>query len=84
MYLIIYFSLKYYRSACYPYDDPDVVEIKKRVAEAELREIRKYNFVVDQLECSLPKNNKNLHTVSLAVERYVRVVAFFNSIFFLN
>ncbi|XP_037932196.1 ATP-binding cassette sub-family A member 5-like [Teleopsis dalmanni] len=62
-------DLKVYQSACHPYDDAEVVKLKKTVANLDLRDIMHYRMVADQLESKLTTEVHVLNTISFAADR---------------
>lgn len=60
---------KHLGTVCYPSDDKDVVKEKVRIANLSIRECKKYQVLIDQVEHRIPRHGKLLNTVSFALDR---------------
>ncbi|XP_037937452.1 ATP-binding cassette sub-family A member 3-like [Teleopsis dalmanni] len=69
-------NLKSFKSACNPYDDLEVIKLRKKIADFDLRDVMSYRVVVDQLEEKLTTKSKILNTVSFSAYRGQSVCVF--------
>ncbi|XP_030386748.1 ATP-binding cassette sub-family A member 3 [Scaptodrosophila lebanonensis] len=64
------------RTACYPYDDADVADVKMKIAEADMSKCKQSVFLVDQVEAKIPEKGTKINTVSFALNKYMSMGIF--------
>lgn len=60
----------------YPYDDNDVKEERRRIAEMSLAYSHRYSIFGDQIEERISKRSRRLNTISFALDRYMSMGVF--------
>ncbi|KAH8284773.1 hypothetical protein KR054_000927 [Drosophila jambulina] len=59
------------RTATYPFDDGDVADVKRKIAEADSSKAKQSVFLVDQVEAKIPNTGNRVHTISFALNKYM-------------
>ncbi|KAH8252511.1 hypothetical protein KR032_000293 [Drosophila birchii] len=69
-------DLRKMRTATYPFDDGDVADVKRKIAEADNTKAKQSVFLVDQVEASLPQTGNTVNTISFALNKYMSMGIF--------